>query len=212
MGSWYLVRHGETDWNRDGMIQGHRDPPLNERGVEATQSLARRVAPYGLAAAYSSDLARAEETTKVILEGRPVPAGTDRDLREFSYGKWEGMTMDEARSLEPGVFDRQLGLGNGEFAAPGGETTAQLLGRVRRFYARTIERHDPDENLLVVTHGGPVRALLVLLLGLPREYFWRFRVDLGSLSVVSNQSGGRVLEVWNDTGHLPRRSREPGVG
>ncbi len=106
------------------------------------------------------------------------------------------------------MFDRQLGLGSGDFSAPGGETTAQLLGRVRRFYARTIERHDPDENLLIVTHGGPVRALLVLLLGLPRESFWRFRVDLGSLSIVRDHTGGRVLEVWNDTSHLLRRSRE----
>ena len=206
MGSWYLVRHGETDWNRDGIIQGQSDPPLNERGIEAARSLGRRIAPYGLTAAYSSDLARASETAKVILEGRPVPAQTDRDLREFSYGEWEGMTLDEARSLEPGVFDRQLGVGNGDFAAPQGETTAQLLGRVRRFYARTIERHDPEENLLIVTHGGPVRALLVLLLGLPREYFWRVRVDLGSLSIISNHTGGRVLEVWNDTGHLLRRA------
>ncbi len=212
MGSWYLVRHGETDSNRDGIIQGHSATPLNERGIEAGRSLGRRIAPYGLAAAYFSDLARAAETAKIILDGRPVPAKADKDLREFSYGEWEGMTINEAKALEPGVFDRQLGLENGEFAAPGGETTAQLLGRVRRFYARTIERHDPDENLLVVTHGGPVRALLVLLLGLPREYFWRFRVDLGSLSVVSNQTGGRVLEVWNDTGHLRRRSRETGVG
>lgn len=208
MGSWYLVRHGETDWNRDGLIQGHSDPPLNARGERAAQSLARRVAPYGLAAAYSSDLARAAETSRIILEDRPVPTETVEDLREFSYGEWEGMTLHEARALEPGVFDRQLGLENANFAAPGGETTAQLLGRVRRFYARTIERHDPEENLLIVTHGGPIRALLVLLLGLPREYFWRVRVDLGSLSIVSNQTGGRVLEMWNDTSHLIRGAHE----
>ena len=202
MGSWYLVRHGETDWNQDGIIQGHSDPPLNERGLETARSLALRLSSCSISAAYSSDLARAIETVKVMVEGRPVPTEADRDLREFSYGEWEGLTLHEARAEGPGVFDRQLGLKNGDFTAPGGETTAQLLGRVRRFFARTIERHDPDEDLLIVTHGGPVRALLVLLLGLPREHFWRFGVDVGSLSVVNNQTGGRVLELWNDTSHL----------
>ena len=210
MGSWYLVRHGETDWNRDGIIQGHSDTPLNDRGVQTARSLAQRLSSRTISAAYSSDLIRAAETARITVEGRPVPTETYKDLREFSYGEWEGLTLQEAMLLGPGVFDRRLDLGKGDFAAPGGETTAQLVGRVRRFYARAIERHDPDEDLLIVTHGGPVRALLILLLGLSREYLWRFSADLGSLSIVSNQTGGRVLEVWNDTSHLRPLSEDEG--
>ena len=78
----------------------------------------------------------------------------------------------------------------------------QLLHRVRRFYTSAVKRHDATGNLLIVAHGGPIRALLVCLLGLMDECFWRLRVDCTGLSIISNHPGGGVLELWNDTGHL----------
>ena len=94
------------------------------------------------------------------------------------------------------------------FAAPGGEDTAQLLDRVRRFSTSAAKRHDPAEDLLIVAHAGSIRALLVCLLDLADEYFWRSRVDCTGLSIISNQPGGRVLELWNDTSHLPGGAEE----
>ena len=75
--------------------------------------------------------------------------------------------------------------------------------RVRRFYERAAERHQPSEDVLIVAHAGSIRALLICLLGLPDDRFWGFRVDGGSLSVVSVHPGGRVLELLNEVPSLP---------
>ena len=202
MGRWYLVRHGETEWNRSGRIQGHSDVPLSEHGKSQMNMLAKRLADRRFSAVYTSDLSRAIESAETI-EGTSEAAGQiDPDLREFSYGEWEAMTIGEVEAQYPGSLAARVRLGDNAFAAPGGEDTAQILERVQRFSTKAVDRHDPDDDILIVAHGGPIRALVVCLLGLPDDRFWRFQVDCGSLSIVSIQENGRVLELWNDTGHL----------
>ena len=93
----------------------------------------------------------------------------------------------------------QTNLAAHAFAAPGGEDTAELLARVRRFYLHAVDRHAAVENLLIVAHGGTIRALLVCLMEWSDDQFWRFMVDCGALAVISNQPGGRILERWNQT-------------
>ncbi len=202
-GHWYLVRHGETAWNRDGRIQGHADVGLNEHGRQQMCALAKRLAGCDLAAVYASDLSRAVESAQILVESHSIPVETDPGLREFSYGEWEGLTLEEAEARNPEDYACRMALDANAFAAPGGEVTRQLLHRVRRFNERVAARHEPSENVLVVAHGGSIRALLVCLLGLPDDRFWRFRIDCGSLSVVSNHPGGRVLELWNEVPCIP---------
>ena len=202
MCAWYLVRHGETGWNRSGRIQGHTDVPLNAHGRRQMTVLARRLAGRNFSAVYASDLSRATESAETIVEGREASIEIDSDLREFSYGEWEGLTLEEIENRYPKIIAQRMGLGHNAFAAPGGEDSAQVLDRVRRFYAGAVKRHGDSADLLIVAHGGSLRALLVCLLGLTDDYFWRFRVDCASLSVVGNQLNGCVLELLNDTGHL----------
>ena len=202
MGSWYIARHGETEWNRTGRIQGHSDVPLNERGRLQVRMLAKRLAGYGFSAVYTSDLSRGIESSQAIIEGSGTSIETDSDLREFSYGEWEGLTLEEAETRDPTDFAKRMGLGYNAFAAPGGEDTAKILERVRRFYMKAVKRHSDADDLLIVAHGGPIRALLVCLLGLTDDHFWRFRVDCAGLSVVNSQPNGHILERWNDTSHL----------
>ncbi len=202
-GCWYLVRHGETAWTRDRRIQGHTDTGLNDRGRRQMRVLAQRLAGCRFAAVYASDLSRAMESARLIVEGSGVPVETDPDLREFSYGEWEGLTTEEAEARDPEDYARRMALDADAFAAPGGEDTRQLLDRVRRFYERAVTRHQPSDNVLVVAHAGSIRALLVCLLGLPDGHFWRSRVDYGSLSIVGNHPSGRVLEFWNEVPCAP---------
>ena len=202
-GRWYLVRHGETAWNRDGRIHGHADVGLNEHGKQQMCALAKRLAGCNLAAVYASDLSRAVESAQILVEGHSIPIETDSDLREFAYGEWEGLTAEEAEARNPEDYARRMALDVDAFAAPGGENTGQLLHRVRRFYERVVARHEPSANVLVVAHAGSIRALLVCLLDLPDDRFWQFRVDCGSLSVVTNHPGGRVLELWNEVLCIP---------
>lgn len=208
MGSWHLVRHGETEWNRDGRIHGHADADLTDHGRRQMRRIAERLAGCSFSAVYASDLGRAVESARIIVEGRGISIESDPDLREFSYGEWEGLTSEEAEAQDPEAYAAQMALDNDAFAAPGGEDARQVLERVRRFYRSVSERHQPSEDVLVVAHAGSIRALLVCLLGLPDDRFWRSKVDRGSLSIVGNHPGGRVLELWN---RVPCASGDEGV-
>ena len=199
MGNWYLVRHGETEWNLQGRIQGHTDVPLCELGRKKIQALRTRLAGLSFSAVYSSDLSRTVETAQILADNTKASVQVDSDLREFSYGEWEGLTDEEILARDPEAFAQRFSQREVDFAAPGGESALQLLRRVRRFYRKAASMHGPDENLLVTAHGGSVRALALCLLDLPDEHFWRFRVDCASLSVIRNYSSGRVLETWNQT-------------
>ena len=197
MGAWYLVRHGETEWNRANRIQGHTDVPLSDKGRNQVSALAPELTGVPISAVYSSDLSRTVETAQILLSSTGLSVQQDRDLREFSYGEWEGLTLSEVQTRDGDAFAQRFNVRDVDFAAPGGESAVQLVGRVRRFYDRVVAAHDGGENVLVAAHGGSVRALALCLLGLPVEHFWRFRVDCAGLTIIENHAGGRVLRVWN---------------
>lgn len=202
MGVWRLVRHGETVWNLEGRIQGHRHVPLTERGRAQARQVSERLADLPGAAIYSSDLGHALATAQEIAGGATAGIRTDARLREFSYGAWEGLTMAQAREHDPAVFAERITGNNTAMAAPGGETTLDLLARVRRFCDAARRRHGAEDDVTIVAHGGTIRAVAVCLLGLDEEHFWRLRLSHGSLSVVTVLENACVLELWNDTGHL----------
>ena len=202
MGTWNLVRHGETVWNRDGRIQGHRHVPLTERGRAQARQLAERLDGQGADVMYSSDLGHALATAQALAAASGVAIRAEANLREFSYGAWEGLTLEEAKAHDPAIFAARITGRNSDVAAPDGETTFDLLERVRRFTDAARRRHSKDENVTIVGHGGTLRAVAVCLLGLGEEHFWRLRLSHGSLSVVTVLADTCVLELWNDTSHL----------
>ncbi len=199
MSSWYLVRHGNTHWNLKNRIQGHTDVSLSETGRKKVRSLATELANLSFSAVYSSDLSRAVETAQILVNGSGVYVQTDPDLREFSYGEWEGLSLEEVQAQDSSGFAHRFNRRDVDFAAPGGESAVQLLRRVRQFYKRASAKHGPDDDVLVTAHGGSIRALALCLLDLPEEHYWRFRVDCASLSVIRRYSTGGVLELWNHT-------------
>lgn len=203
MSTWYLVRHGETEWNRTGRMQGHTGVPLSAEGRRQAARLGERLRDVDFAAVYCSDLPRAAETARIIADGRDLAVTADSDLREFSYGEWEGLTLAEVEARYPGALAERIEAGgNLGWTAPGGENAIDAIQRVRRFSARESASHEPGENILVVGHGGSLRALVVCLLDLADDDFWKFRVDNTALAIVSDHDGSRVLESWNDTSHL----------
>jgi broad specificity phosphatase PhoE len=208
---WLLVRHGPTTGGApDGIpYAGWSDVPLGDAGCDQAARLGRRLAAEPLGVAYASDLARARQTLDVLLAGRAEgpPVRLDPDLRELNFGAWEGLTYADiaARPEGPAVLA-------GERAAPGGESLADLTVRVRRFLDR-LERDGVaggDGATLVVAHGGPLRVLLCLLLGLPQTAHWRFRLDHTSLSEVHwEPATGPVLVRLNDRCHLDPEGVSP---
>jgi broad specificity phosphatase PhoE len=200
MGRWYLVRHGQTEWNLTGRAQGRADIPLNDTGRLQAERLAARLTGTAFAAAYTSDRARAVETAVKVLQLQQAPLHKAPELREAAYGQWEGLVYREAEAQDPALFARYMA---GDVAAvpPGGESIGDHLARVGAFTASLVERH-PRDDLLLVAHAGSLRGVVIHLLGLPAGSFWRLRLDQASLSVVTVYPGGAALDLWNDTCHL----------
>jgi 2,3-bisphosphoglycerate-dependent phosphoglycerate mutase len=149
-----LVRHGETDWNRDQRFQGHADPPLNERGREQARTIAEELARERLDAVYASDLARARETAEIVAARLGVPVTVEPALREIDVGEWQGLTWAEIDERDPQARRRWDEQGHGWER---GESYEQLTERVVAALRRIAADH-PGERVLVVGHGGTTRA------------------------------------------------------
>ncbi len=200
--SWYLVRHGETEWNRARRVQGQSDPPLNEHGSAQAARLSARLAETAFSAVYASDLGRTMQTAESVVGDSGLAVAPVPELREFAYGEWEGLTFAEAEALDPAGFAERMMRQSAAYAPPGGESSREVIERVRQFHDRVRAAHGSGEQVLVVGHGGSLPALLVCLLDLPAESHFRFRLDTASLSVVRTFGDSGVLELWNDTSHL----------
>ena len=160
-----LARHGETDWNRDHRFQGHADPPLNEDGRRQAREFAEQIAGERIAAIYSSPLRRALETAEIVAERLGLDVTPVDALREIDVGEWQGLTRSEVEERYPEAFARWIGFGQGWQR---GETYEQMGKRVRDALREFAARH-AGEIVLVVTHGGPIRAALAAAEGISHE-------------------------------------------
>ena len=158
MATLILARHGETDWNRNGIWQGHGDPPLNDLGRRQAAELADRLADVEIDVLYSSDLRRAYETAEIIGGAKGLTITADPDLREVDVGSWSGLTTDEIQERFP------------EAVYHDGEAREAFHARAVSVLDRIARAHD-GQRVLVVTHGGVVRALQRQLFGEPRGLF-----------------------------------------
>jgi broad specificity phosphatase PhoE len=152
----YLARHGESDWNASNRFQGHSDRPLTELGRRQAELLAQDLAEAtSLSAIYSSPLRRALETAAVVgTRLGLVPVELD-GLREVDVGSWAGLSRTEVEQRYPEAFRRWLDGGEGW---EDGESYAAMAARVLET-VRAIAQAHPDDELLVVSHGGPIRAV-----------------------------------------------------
>jgi broad specificity phosphatase PhoE len=200
MGILYIVRHGETEWNAQGRIQGHTDISMSDKGRQQARSLARRLARVSFDVAYSSDLSRTRETAQIILGESRIPLHTTPQLREYNKGVFEGLTVHEYARQYPELYQASL-VNDLDFAPVGGETIRQTTVRMARFVDELKERH-LEETVLIVGHGGSLRSFLVALLSLPPEANWKFVMGNCALSIIYTYPDNAVLHLYNDTSHL----------
>ena len=200
--TWYLVRHGETEWNRTRRIQGHADIPLNRRGRDQASLLGRRLSDTGFSEIYASDLSRAMTTAQLAAGESGPKIASVPELREIAYGEWEGLTFAEVEARDPEGFAERMLRQNDRYAPPGGENVQQVVDRVRRFHDRVRELHVSGDQVLVVGHSGSLLAFLICMLDMPSEFLLRFRLNPAGLSIVRTFDDAAVLELWNDTSHL----------
>ncbi len=194
-----LVRHGKTE-GEENRYYGHIDIGLSQEGVKQAEMLQDRLASENIDIIYSSDLKRASNTAKITAAAHKLKVIPCSDLRELDFGKLAGMTFEEIKEHYHGVI-RLLSGQDPDMSAPGGESLRQMSVRIKRFIAE-VQKQPLERMLLVMAHGGSLKVLLCLLLGISLEHWWQFHLDPASLTVVETYSEGSVLCLLNDTSHL----------
>lgn len=167
----FLARHGESDWNVANRFQGHTDRPLTERGREQANVLADLVAEEKVEAIYTSPLRRARETAEIVGARAGLDAVSLPELQEVDTGSWSGLSRAEVRKRFPEGFARWLAGGSGW---EDGESYEQMAQRVVRALRSIAARH-PEGRVLVVSHGGPIRAIHAAADGVPIDEYRRLR-------------------------------------
>ena len=200
-----LVRHGKTEWNEAGRYVGRSDIGLSASGLREAEALGQHLAGERIDAIYCSNLKRAVQTAQVIASGRDVELVICEELREMDFGELEGLTLEEIRQRRP-EFDWWTGR-DADMQFPQGESVRRVASRVGPFAGR-LERHAEGETVLIVAHGGTLRALICLLLGLDLEHWWQIALDSASLTVVDTYPERTVLSLLNDVCHLSDLKKE----
>ena len=189
-----LVRHGETDWNAQRRWQGCDDPPLNAAGIAQAHELAAILEGEEIDALYSSDLRRAMMTAEILAKRLDLDVSPLAELREIDVGSWSGLTRDELEDRFPEQLARHLeswGTGWDQ-----GERPEQLTERVVAAAQRMAADH-PGRRVLVVAHGGVIRALTAVALSVPFGDFTRGNIVIANCSVArfACENGGfRALD------------------
>jgi len=196
-----LIRHGETESNRERLALGREDVPLNERGRRQAAALAASLAGVPVAAVYSSPLCRAVETARPLAEARGLGVQVDEDLIEMAVGDLEGLSPQEMLERYGDFLREWFSTQAGSLRMPGGESLQDVQDRAWAAIERLRERH-PEETVVVVTHNFTIHAMLCQVLGLPLASFRRLRHDLGAKAVLEVRDDRAIVISLNDTCHL----------
>lgn len=196
-----MIRHAATQ----GVAAPHaqplspgKDAPLSADGRQQASRLARRLASLGEGVCLSSPLRRATETAQIAIGTRGGRFEIDPHLREIEFGDWEGLTFDAIARRDPDRIQGWTRFAH-DFAFPGGERLGDFLGRIGRFACRVAAL---DRPVTLVSHGGVIRTLLCLFLGLDPRHYLLFGVDHASITQVDLFGDRGVLIRLNDTCHL----------
>jgi len=202
-----LVRHGQTEWNRVERFRGRADVPLNEAGMQQAEATGRRVAAeWRPTAIYSSPLSRAVKTAEAIARYTDLALKTNSGLADIDYGDWQGLTLDETRSRWPEMVD--LWYNAPQLAhIPGGETLEEVRKRAMSSVEELSAQHT-GQTIVLVGHTVINRMILLGVLGLGNERFWRMRQEPCAINVFEVESADFTLVSLNDTGHLSNLGKD----
>ena len=194
-----LVRHGETGFNAESRIQGQLDAPLSEKGRWQARCLAAAFTRERVDAIYASDLSRAFETAQIVGAAVGREAQPRAGFREVGFGEWQGLTTATIQQQYPELY-QQWRAEPIRFRPPGGEAIEAVLERSVA-ETRAILKNHGGHTVLVVAHGGVIRAMVCGLLGLPIDVYPRLRVENTAVTRIYYTGMGAVLAGFNDTAH-----------
>lgn len=191
----WLVRHGETMWNRERRMQGHSDVPLSDVGVKQAEHLAARLARHTFDVVYASDLQRAFQTARIVVPEQEIRV--DARLREINLGRFEGKVWADIPAEEQPLI-LQWYRGPVDARVPGGESNDDLYARVKAWLADL----PPEGRAVAFTHGGTIGSILYTVTGRPPEGSWSFRLENTSITRLLITPDHITIHTVNDAAHL----------
>lgn len=199
----YLVRHGETEWNKVSRIQGKTDTELSDKGINQAKLLAKRLACEDINYVYSSSLKRALMTAEIITGRKKCGIVKSDKYHEICLGPWEGMTINEIKEKYSEHF-RVYREDPANFKLPGAETFLDLAERTYSAIMEIVSCHKGG-NILLVSHGTAIKAAIIKILGIDIKNYTKFKVDNASVSIIGfpeDDPEKPVVFCLNDTNHL----------
>lgn len=197
----FITRHGETRWNSEGRMQGWNNSNLTEKGIYQAELLGKRLAQYDIDEIYTSPLQRAIDTTNIISNGRKISIIQDSRLKEIHMGKWEGKLICEIKRDNPKEFHDFCN--NPKLCNPCmGESFSDIYNRISSFLEEIIKNSD-GKNVLIVTHGVTLKAIMCYFSNEPIEKAWSNEVmGQTSLTIVEIYGQETKIQIRGDVEHL----------
>jgi glucosyl-3-phosphoglycerate phosphatase len=197
-----LVRHGETNYNRDGLVLGQADVPLNETGLRQAAALEFALASEKIVAIYASPLRRTMTTAESIASPHGLTVTADKRLIEMDIGELEGMTGAEMVKQHPDLMANWGGVKGPVYRMPGSEERlVDVQARVREAIEEMLARH-PEDTVVTVAHNFVILSSLAWLIGIELADFRRLRQSVAAISRVDLRQDHAQVITLNDTCHL----------
>lgn len=200
MTSIYLVRHGQTAWNKEEIFRGRTDIPLDETGFKQAELAGKYFKGMVIQGIYSSPLSRAWQTAEGIARVKSLNVQSLEGLIDMSFGNWEGHALQEIERIDPETY-RQWREEPHLVRLPGGETLDDVRFRAMASLKEVIEKH-PGETLALVSHRVVNKVLICGILGLDNSHFWQIAQDTTAINLIQYKRGRYILSLMNETCHL----------
>ncbi len=200
MNKFFIVRHGETEWNIQGKTQGQGDSKLSEKGKVQAEKLGKKLLEFNVNYIYSSNLGRTIETSTILSSILKTDVQYIEGLRERNFGKWEGLTIEEIKKGYEDIYKTWRSEPH-KAIIPDAEDLVQLKERVLKCIHDINKKHK-NENILLVSHSMSIKVMILSLLGCDLSNIYRIAQDNTALNIVEFREYGPVIIKLNDSNHL----------
>ena len=206
MTSIYLVRHGQTAWNKEEIFRGRTDVPLNDTGLREAELAGEYFKGLEIDAVYSSPLSRARQTAEKIARVHCLEVNPLNGLIDMSFGTWEGRTLEEIKNEEKELYPLWRDQPH-RVQFPGGESLDKVRDRSIAALEELIRSH-PEKTIVLVSHRVINKVLICVILGLDNSHFWQIGQDTTAINLIHHRSGKYILALMNEACHLKSLQKE----
>jgi len=200
MAEFYLVRHGQTAWNKDARFRGRKDVPLSEQGAKEAEAVADALEGAGITGIYASPLSRAVQTLAPLAARLGLEVVPLEEVIDMNFGEWEGMAVADVQKEYPGLFETWKRAPH-QVDFPGGERLDLVQARAMRGISRLSLEH-PKEPVAVCSHRVVCKLIILGLFGAKADRFWSVRQDTACINLFHYNPPDAVIHKVNDTSHL----------